>query len=74
MLSDKPFSSELRNAKYTLFDQAMYYIEMSEYMLGVGNSDKSLEMAYKHDALMGVIVSVGWEEEYKSFAETGELK
>ena len=62
------------NVKYTLFDRAMYYIEMSEYMLGVGNSDKSLEMSYKHDAVMSVIVSLDWEDDYKKFVETGELK
>ena len=61
------------NTKYTLFDMAKYYIEMSEYMLKVGNSDKSLEMSYKYDALMGVITSAGLEKEYYNFEKAGEL-
>lgn len=65
---------ETKEMKYTLFDMAKYYIESAEYMLRIGNSDKSLEMSYKYDALMGVIESLSLTDEYEYFVETGELK
>lgn len=72
--SDKPFESELKNTKYSLFDSAMFYQNTADYMLKVGNTDKMMEMQYKADAVMSVIVSMGWEESYKVWEKTGEIK
>lgn len=64
----------IKDVKYFLFDKAMYYKEISEYMRNKGDMKKSFIMENKYDTLIDIITGLNLYDEYQYFVKTGEIK
>ena len=64
----------IKDVKYVLFDKAMYYKEISEYMRNKGDMKKNFIMENKYDTLMDIITTLNLYDEYQYFVNTGEIK
>ena len=64
----------IKDVKYVLFDKAMYYKEISEYMRNKGDMKKSFIMENKHDTIVDIIKVLNLYDEYQYFVKTGEIK
>lgn len=64
----------IKDVKYVLFDKAMYYKEISNYMRNKGDVKKSFIMENKYDTLMDIITTLNLYDEYQYFVNTGEIK
>ena len=65
---------EVKNMKYILFDRAMYYKDVADYMNNIGKHDNELKAQYHQEGVISVIKSLGLIDEYNLFVEKGELK
>ena len=63
-----------KDVKYVLFDKAMYYKEISEYMRNKGDMKKSFIMENKYDTIVDIIKALNLYDEYQYFIKTGEIK
>ena len=63
-----------KDVKYVLFDKAMYYKEISEYMRNKGDMKKSFIMENKYDTIVDIIKALNLYDEYQYFVKTGEIK
>ena len=64
----------IKDVKYVLFDKAMYYKEISEYMRNKGDMKKSFIMENKYDTIVDIIKALNLYDEYQYFVKTGEIK
>lgn len=64
----------IKDVKYILFDKAMYYKEIFEYMRNKGDMKKSFIMENKYDTIMDIIKELNLYDEYQYFVKTGEIK
>ena len=64
----------IKDVKYVLFDKAMYYKEISEYMRNKDDMKKSFIMENKYDTIMDIIKTLNLYDEYQYFVKTGEIK
>lgn len=63
-----------KDVKYVLFDKAMYYKEISEYMRNKGDMKKIFIMENKYDTIVDIIKALNLYDEYQYFIKTGEIK
>ena len=63
-----------KDVKYVLFDKAMYYKEISEYMRNKGDMKKSFIMENRYDTIVDIIKALNLYDEYQYFVKTGEIK
>lgn len=63
-----------KDVKYVLFDKAMYYKEISEYMRNKGDMKKNFIMENKYDTIVDIIKALNLYDEYQYFVKTGEIK
>ena len=64
----------IKDVRYILFDKAMYYKEISEYMRNKGDMKKSFIMENKYDTIMDIIKELNLYDGYQYFVKTGEIK
>ena len=64
----------IKDVKYVLFDKAMYYKELSEYMKNKEDMKKSFIMENRYDTIVDIIKALNLYDEYQYFVKTGEIK
>lgn len=64
---------EIKQMKYMIFDRAMYYKDVADYMDNLGKDNLKQKALTHREAIVGLITSLGLTEEYKKWTETGEL-
>lgn len=65
---------DIKTIKQTIFDKAIYYKDVADYMDNLHKEDDKIKALYHREAIINLIMSLGLSDEFSCYLMTGKIR